>query len=121
MNNLEELRAYCLAKSGVQETFPFDQETLVFKILNKMFALCNIHGQPLRVNLKCEPELAVLLRQKYKYAAIEPGYHMNKRHWNTVSFDGSIADEIIRELIDRSYELVVKGLKKADREPGGTG
>jgi predicted DNA-binding protein (MmcQ/YjbR family) len=114
VNNLEELRAYCLAKPGAKETFPFDQETLVFKVLNKMFALCNIHGQPLRVNLKCEPELAVLLRQKY--AAIETGYHMNKRHWNTVSLDGSIANEIIRELIDRSYELVVKSLKKADRE-----
>jgi predicted DNA-binding protein (MmcQ/YjbR family) len=109
-----DLRDYCLAKPGAVPDFPFGGDTLVFKVKGKMFALCGIGGDPLEVNLKCEPELAELLRGKYP--AVTPGYHMNKRHWNTVRIDGSIPDEVVLELIDLSYRLVVKGLKKADRE-----
>lgn len=114
ITDLESLRAYCLAKKGAVEDFPFDFNTLVFKVQGKMFALCNVTRKPLQVNLKCEPELAELLRTKYE--AITPGYHMHKRHWNTLRLDDSVPDKEVRYLIDLSYELVVKKLKKADRE-----
>ena len=115
---LEELRAVCSAKPGVSEDFPFGPNTLVFKVVGKMFALCpvksGVDDDPLYVNLKCEPELAELLREKY--GAITPGYHMNKRHWNTVTLDGSVPEREVLELIDLSYSLVVKGLRKVERE-----
>ena len=111
---LEELRAICLAKPGTHEDFPFGPDTLVFKVMGKLFALCGVSNDPLAVNLKCEPELAELLRGKYD--AVTPGYHMNKRHWNTVALDGSVPKEEVLELIDLSYSLVVKGLKKSERE-----
>ena len=112
--NLEELRAICSAKPGVSEDFPFGPDTLVFKVAGKLFALCRLKNDPLSINLKCEPELAELLR--HKYDAVTPGYHMNKRHWNTVVLDGSVPGREVLELIDLSYSLVVKGLKKSERE-----
>ena len=116
--NLAELRAVCSAKPGVSEDFPFGPNTLVFKVVGKMFALCpvksGVDDDPLYVNLKCEPELAELLREKY--GAITPGYHMNKRHWNTVTLDGSVPEREVLELIALSYSLVVKGLRKVERE-----
>ncbi len=114
IKTLEHLRSYCAKKAGAKETFPFDNKTLVFKVMNKMFALCNIESEELRVNLKCKPEFAELLREKYH--SISPGYHMNKKHWNTVTIDGSIPNDELLYLIDHSYELVVKNMKKADRE-----
>ncbi|NOY13562.1 MAG: MmcQ/YjbR family DNA-binding protein [Deltaproteobacteria bacterium] len=107
------LRSYLLAKPGAVEDFPFDSTTLVLKVGGKMFALLGINDEPLRINLKCDPHQAELLRQRYP--AVLPGYHMNKRHWNTVVLDGSIAEEEIREMIDESYALVVKGLPKVRR------
>ncbi len=111
---LAGLRAYCCAKPAVVETFPFGEETLVFKVLGKMFALTNITAPELSVNLKCDPDWSLILREHY--AAVKPGYHMNKRHWNTVLLDGSIPDDEVWEMVDHSYRLVVKGLKKRDRE-----
>lgn len=111
---LKALRAYCCAKPGVVESFPFDDETLVFKVLGKMFALTNIKSADLAVNLKCDPDWAMILRDHY--TAVTAGYHMNKRHWNTVSIDGSIPNDEIWEMIDHSYRLVANGLKKAERE-----
>lgn len=108
------LRGYCLGKKGVIEDFPFDEETLVFKVGSKMFALTNINKLPLQVNLKCDPNLAVELRNEF--AAVKPGYHMNKEHWNTVVIDGSLDDGKIFWMIDMSYNLVFNSLKKADRE-----
>lgn len=112
--NLEGLKNYCLCKKGVYEHFPFDDETLVFKVGSKMFALTNINEKELKINLKCDPIMAQDLRREY--VAIKPGYHMNKDHWNTVEVDGSMEDKIIEMLIDISYDLVFKGLRKKERE-----
>lgn len=112
--NREDLYAYCASKKAAEKTFPFDHEILVFKVMNKMFALSNINETVPRVNLKCDPDWSLLLREHY--AAIEPGWHMNKKHWNTVVLDGTVPDEEIKELIDHSYNLVVKGLRKVDKE-----
>lgn len=114
MRTLVELREYCNAKPGAYEDLPFGPNALVFKVKGKMFALIRMNADPLELNLKCDPELTELLRGKY--AAIIPGYHMSKRHWNTIVLDGSLPDNELSELIDLSYDLVVKGLKKADRE-----
>lgn len=114
MTTLDEVRAYCMKKPSARETFPFGEGALVFKVMNKMFALANTEGAPTSLSLKCEPELAVLLREKYE--AVTPGYHLNKRHWNTLRLDGSLPAEVIRELIDLSYSLVLQGLTKAERE-----
>ncbi|WP_327323528.1 MmcQ/YjbR family DNA-binding protein [Streptomyces sp. NBC_01210] len=108
----QELRAFCLEFNAAVEEFPFGPETSVFKVLGKLFALSALDARPLRVNLKCEPEIAVQLRTDH--AAIAPGYHMNKRHWNTVTV-GELPDRMVRELIEDSYDLVVAGLPKADR------
>ncbi|MGC9470925.1 MAG: MmcQ/YjbR family DNA-binding protein [Bacteroidales bacterium] len=105
--NLEEVREYCLGKKGVTEGFPFDESTLVFKVGGKMFALLNLEN-PHSVNLKCDPEKAVILREQYP--AVLPGYHMNKKYWNTVMLDGSIPPGLIREWIDHSWDEVVKSL-----------
>ncbi len=110
---LADLRALCLAKPGAYEDFPFGPVTLTFKVAGKLFALCNVEKEPLAVNLKCEPELAELLR--HKYDAVTPGYHMNKRHWNTVVLDGSVPFSEVATLLDLSYTLVVKGLKASER------
>jgi predicted DNA-binding protein (MmcQ/YjbR family) len=109
------LRTYLLSKPGASEDFPFDPVTLVAKVGGKMFALVGIDETPLRVNLKCLPEQAEVLRELYP--AVLPGYHMNKRHWNTVVLDGSLPDEDVRGMIDDSYELVLQGLPRARRPP----
>ncbi|MEU8518202.1 MmcQ/YjbR family DNA-binding protein [Streptomyces sp. NBC_01216] len=108
----EQLRAFCLGFEDVTEEFPFTPETSVFKVAGKMFALCALDAEPLRVNLKCDPEEAVRLREEYP--AVAPGYHMNKRHWNTVTA-GELPDRMVRELVEDSYDLVVAGLPKAVR------
>jgi len=108
--NIEAFRAYCLSKKGVTEAFPFDETTLVFKVMNKMFALTGLNRMPFSVNLKCNPERAIELREFYP--EIAPGYHMNKKHWNTVTFSGSLETDMLLELIDHSYDLVVSGMTK---------
>ncbi len=105
--NIEELRDYCISKSGVSESFPFDETTLVFKVMGKMFALTDLESE-LTVNLKCDPELAAQLRAEYSF--VTPGYHMNKTHWNTVIIDERLSDKLLQSWIDHSYELVVKSL-----------
>lgn len=112
--NIETFRDYCLSKKGVEETFPFDEVTLVFKVMGKMFALTSLKNELFEVNLKCDPERAVELREEY--SEIRAGFHMNKKHWNTVAFEGSLSDTFLCEMVDHSYDLVVKKLKKADRE-----
>ena len=112
--NIEAFRTYCLSKACVTESFPFDQTTLVFKVCNKMFALTGLESAELRVNLKCDPDRALSLREAYE--SIIPGFHMNKKHWNTVVVDGSFSDEFFIELIDHSYDLVVQSLPKKIRE-----
>ncbi len=110
--NIEELREYCLSKPGAIECLPFGEETLVFKIGDKMFAFTSLEGE-LWVNLKCDPEKAIELRELH--SCVIPGYHMNKVHWNTVVIDGSISDRLIHEWIDHSYELVLKSLPQKIR------
>ena len=111
--NIESYREYCLSKRGVTEDFPFDNETLVFKVGGKMFALTGIE-QFKSINLKCDPERAVELREEYR--GILPGYHMNKKHWNTVMMDGSVPMRLIKQMIDDSYDLVVSSLPKRQRD-----
>ncbi len=110
----EELRSACLAFAGAGEEFPFGPQISVFKVAGKVFALGPLHAVPLRVSLKCDPDLAVQLRMSYP--AITSGYHLNKRHWNTVVLDGSVPDDLIRQMIEDSYDLVVAGLPKVKRE-----
>ena len=110
----ERLRAYCLSFKGAEETFPFGPETSVFKVAGKMFALSQLAAHSLRVSLKCEPALAEALRETH--AAVLPGYHLNKRHWNTVIIDGSLPDAAIRDMIEDSYDLVVSKLPRARRQ-----
>ncbi|WP_405493053.1 MmcQ/YjbR family DNA-binding protein [Streptomyces sp. NBC_00096] len=110
-----QLRAFCLGFNAAVEEFPFTPQTSVFKVLGKVFALTALDGEPLKVNLKCEPELAVRLRAEHE--AIVPGWHMNKRHWNTVTAGGpgALPDALVRELVEDSYDLVVAGLPRAER------
>ncbi|MEU1480514.1 MmcQ/YjbR family DNA-binding protein [Streptomyces sp. NPDC001668] len=110
----EELRALCLSFNAAVEDFPFSPEVSVFKVLGKMFALSWLDARPLKVNLKCDPEDAIRLRADHP-GLIIPGYHMNKRHWNTVTVDGGLPDRMIRELVEDSYDLVVAGLPRAER------
>ncbi len=112
--NIEEFRDYCLSKKGVEETFPFDEVTLVFKVMGKMFALTGLEHEEFKVNLKCDPEKALEYREEYE--DILPGWHMSKKHWNTVHFERSLETGFLIELIDHSYDLVVAKLKKSDRE-----
>ena len=112
--NIESFRLYCLKKKGVTEEFPFDENTLVFKVMGKMFALTDLVDLPFTINLKCDPEKAIELREKYD--AVQPGYHMNKKHWNTITIDNSIPELELLKMIDHSYKLVVNGLKKSDHE-----
>lgn len=107
--NIEEFREYCLLKKEVEECLPFDDKTLVFKVCNKMFALTSLEGE-FKINLKCEPERAIELREEY--SSVIPGFHMNKKHWNTVLMDTDISDEKIKEWIDMSYDLVFNKLPK---------
>jgi predicted DNA-binding protein (MmcQ/YjbR family) len=110
--NPEELREYCISKKGVIESFPFDEDTLVFKVMGKMFCLTSL-SEPDHINLKCDPDLAITLREQH--ACVMPGYHMNKKLWNTVLMDGSVSKKILKEWIDHSYDQVVAGLPKKVR------
>ena len=109
--NIETLREYCLSKSEVEETQPFGPDNLVYKINGKMFLLAALDEDPLHFNVKCDPEKALELREEY--SCVLPGYHMNKKHWNTIVVDGSVPVKQLKEWIDNSYDLVVgKGKKK---------
>jgi predicted DNA-binding protein (MmcQ/YjbR family) len=110
---IDEFRAFCLSFKGTTEDLPFDENTLVFKVKGKMFALADIDLFT-GINLKCDPEESVELRERFE--GITPGYHMNKRHWITVSTNGSVPDSLIRELTEKSYNLVVAGLSRKVRE-----
>jgi predicted DNA-binding protein (MmcQ/YjbR family) len=105
--DIESFRDFCLSNKGVTEEFPFDEQTLVFKVMGKMFVLTDVDFFK-SINLKCDPEWAVELREQY--SAILPGFHMNKKHWNTVTIDGSLSDAMIKKLINHSYDLVVEKL-----------
>lgn len=105
--NLEKIREYCLKKKAVTESLPFDDETLVFKVAGKMFALLSLNGD-WGLNLKCNPEKAIELREKYP--DITPGYHMNKTHWNTLNLNGQLSEQMVLELIDHSYTIIAESL-----------
>ena len=105
------LRRWCLERPGATEEFPFGEGVSVFKVAGKMFALSSLSSRPLKVSVKCEPELAAQLRMSYP--AIEPGYHLNKRHWNTITLDGSLSDRLVCDMLEDSYDLVVAGLPRA--------
>jgi len=111
--DLESFREYCLKKHGATEGTPFGETVLVFKVGGKMFALAALDEVPARVNLKCDPDLALELRDRYEQ--VRPGYHMNKKHWNTVEIDSGVPEAELRKMIDHSYELVVQSLPKAMR------
>ncbi len=115
--NPEKFREYCLRKPGCTEDFPFDDTTIVFRVGGKIFALSDLEKLPFRVNLKCDPERAVELRESYE--CVKPGWHMNKKHWNTVEPDGVQPDSFYYELADHSYDMVVRSLKKSVREELG--
>jgi predicted DNA-binding protein (MmcQ/YjbR family) len=112
--DLESFREYCLAKRGATESTPFGEDVLVFKVGGKMFALAALDEIPARANLKCDPDLALELRDRYEQ--VRPGYHMNKKHWNTVEIESGIPAAELRKMIDHSYELVVKSLPRRSRE-----
>ena len=111
--NIEILREYCLSLPHVTEDMPFGPDTLVFKVGGKIFLLTGLDG-PFSINVKCDPEYAVTLREEH--SAIRPGYHMNKTHWNTIDIDGSLNDEFLRNMINHSYALVYKSLPRKTRE-----
>ena len=115
--NYEELQNYCSAKPGVTEEFPFDEVTLVFKVMGRVFAITSLADEEPRVNLKCDPDRAIELREEFP--DIIPGWHMNKKHWNTVYLERELDHQLIQELIDHSYNLVVKKLTKKKREELG--
>lgn len=110
--NIEEVRQFCIALKGVTEGFPFDEETLVLKVGGKIFALLSL-DRDAWLNLKCDPAKAVDLRERYD--DIRPGYHMNKKHWNTLRLEGRLSDVLVKELIDHSYQLVYESLPKRER------
>jgi predicted DNA-binding protein (MmcQ/YjbR family) len=112
--NIEELREYCISKPHVEETFPFDEETLVFKVGGKMFLLVGINETPVQFNVKCDPERAIELREQYTF--VKPGYHMSKKHWNTITCEKDASKKLLKEWIDDSYNLVIESLPKKDRE-----
>ena len=108
-----ELKAQCLALPGAREEFPFGDEVSVFKVGAKMFALCDLDARPLQLSVKCDPDIAVQLRSAHP--AIAPGYHLNKRHWNTITLDGTLPDQMVTDLLGDSYDLVVASLPKTRR------
>jgi predicted DNA-binding protein (MmcQ/YjbR family) len=112
--NIETFRQYCLEKKGVTEDFPFDEVTLALRVMGKIFALTGLDNERFTVNLKCDPDYALELREQYP--EVQPGYHMSKKHWNTVDFEGSLSPALLRQLIDHSYEQTAKTLKKSERE-----
>lgn len=107
--NIEHFRDYCLSLKGTEETFPFGEDTLVFKIMGKMFALTSF-SEPDRCNLKCNPDYALDLRAEY--SAVAPGFHMNKSHWNTITYNMDLSDKLLLDLVKHSYDLVVSSLPK---------
>jgi predicted DNA-binding protein (MmcQ/YjbR family) len=112
--NIELIREYCLSKKAVTEDFPFGETTLVFRVKEKIFLLVALDADPLQFNAKADPEKAIELREEY--SSIIPGYHMNKKHWNTVIIDGTLSTKLIKEMIDDSYDLIVQSLPKKLRE-----
>lgn len=112
--NIEELRDYCISKKGVEETLPFGPETLVFKVMGKAFLLTGLDSNPIQFNVKCDPEKAIELREQYP--CVLPGYHMNKKHWNTIIVDSTANYKLLCEWVDHSYNLVVKGLSKIEQK-----
>ncbi|MFZ2323761.1 MAG: MmcQ/YjbR family DNA-binding protein [Ignavibacteriaceae bacterium] len=112
--NIESIVNYCLSKKGAIEDYPFDEETLVFKVGGKMFVLISLENIPLQINLKCNPEKAIELRELYEN--VKPGWHMNKKYWNTVILDGEIKWSELKDWIDHSYDEVVKGLTKSKKK-----
>lgn len=108
--NIESLREYCLSKKFVEESVPFGPDVLVFKVMGKMFLLLPLNSEHLQFNVKCNPELANELREKYD--CVQPGYHMNKQHWNTIIVDGTVSTRELKEWIDHSYDLIVASLPK---------
>lgn len=113
MKNKAELTAYCLKLSGAFEDYPFGPEPLVMKVGGKMFAIIGVNGSEANISLKCEPHMAELLRLQYE--AVKAGYHLNKKHWNTITIDGSLTNVELQEMVDHSYELVVASLTKVQR------
>jgi predicted DNA-binding protein (MmcQ/YjbR family) len=111
--HIDELRDYCLAKPQVEESTPFGPENLVFKVHGKIFLITDFESSPLQFNVKCDPEKAIELREEY--SCVQPGYHMNKKHWNTIICDSSVSDQLIKEWINHSYSLVFKSLPKKTR------
>ncbi len=111
--DLETVREYCLNKKGVTESLPFDEDTPVYKVMGKIFLIANINP-PVSINIKCDPEKAVELREHF--SAVTPGYHMNKMHWNTILLENAIPNKFILEWIDDSYNLIVDGLKKTEKQ-----
>lgn len=105
--SIGDITDYCISKDGVEECFPFGEDTLVFKVKGKIFLLLSLSAQPLQFNAKCDPERAIQLREQFD--CVLPGYHMNKKHWNTVILDGSLDRRAVRDMIDHSYELVAGG------------
>ena len=112
--NIEELRDYCLSKPGTKETLPFGPETLVYKVGGKIFLLLGLDNEDFRFNLKCDPDKAIEIREEF--SCVLPGYHMNKKHWNTIVVDGSASVKQLKEWIDHSYELVAGSLPKKLRD-----
>ncbi len=111
--DIEQLREYCLSLKGTTEGFPFDETTLVFKVMGKMYALTDLESD-LFVNLKCDPDRAIELRERY--SCVEPGYHMSKVHWNTIRIDGTVSDDQVKNWIDDSYDLIVSKLTRTQKE-----
>lgn len=111
--NIESFRNYCLSLDFVEEGFPFGPDTLVFKVKSKIFAITSLNAEFLKVNLKSDPVKAIILREQYE--EIQPGFHMNKKHWNTVNFESRLSDKFLKELINDSYKLVCKSLPLKDR------
>lgn len=114
MNKLEHIRNLCLSMKGATEDMPFDETTLCFRVGGKIFAITDIEDRPVKVNLKCDPEKAIELRELYEY--ITPGWHMNKKHWNTVNLESGITDELTRELVIESYDLIFKKLPLKEKK-----
>ncbi len=108
--NIEDLRLYCLSLKGVEETLPFGPDNLVMKVMGKMYCIISLDANPASINVKCDPEMVDTLRDTY--TGVQPGYHMNKRHWNTIVFDGSFSDTEAMQWITDSYDLVVSSLPK---------
>lgn len=106
--DIESLRNYCLSKQAAEETLPFGPDTLVYKVGGKIFLICSMNAEPLQFNVKCDPEKVIELRERYE--CVQPGYHMNKKHWNTILVDGSVSNSMLKEWIDDSYELIVDSL-----------